>query len=99
VLGTDSFTPFLTEYIRAHDPPFDGYHMALMINHTESGAFHEIALASALAPVFTAVGVGWRKVYVVRLRLFANLCAPDCVVVVGKPAMPLQPRAEINMAR
>jgi hypothetical protein len=84
-LGLGGFTPFLADYIRAHKPPFDGYHIALLPNMTESEALHEISIRLERALQITVLGTAYHKVYVVRVRFFARLLAPEFIVVVGKP--------------
>lgn len=84
-LGLNQFKPFLTDYIRAPNPYFDGYHLASRPNRLISDAIHEIELARFKVPWPTIIGTTSREVYGVRLRLFANLGTPDFLIIVGQP--------------
>jgi len=80
----ESMAPFLTDYIRERSPGLPSYYIAALPNAHPSDALHEIRLARSLAPRNTVIGPVQDKVYVVELRLFASLGAPEFLVVVGR---------------
>lgn len=84
-LGIDGFKPFLADFVRANDPPFDGYHLASIITPQKTEYLHEITLGTAFAQKFTVVGIALRPVYIVKWRLFGQLSSPIFVAVVGEP--------------
>ena len=84
-LGVNGFEPFLTDYIRAKEPPFDGYHLASLMAVQETEYLHEIWLERALAPISSAIGIGVREVIIVKWRIFGQLSGPLLMAVVGKP--------------
>lgn len=88
-LGKDGFTPFLTDYILAHEPAFNGYLIASTPSGSESEALHQLDLNVASVPRMTAVGLVWERVYVVTVRLFAFKPTPTYFVVVGRTKGPV----------
>jgi len=84
-LGIDGFRPFLTDFVRAHEPPFDGYHLASLVMPQITEYLHEITLETALAQTATAIGITVRNVYVVKWRIFGQLSGPLLMAVVGEP--------------
>lgn len=86
VLGLNGFEPFLTSYILASEPEFDGFRIASIMTIGHGDELHDISISYENAPIPTAVGTAFQQVYVVRFRLFAPLNGPAFICVVGKKA-------------
>ncbi|MGE5564766.1 MAG: HNH endonuclease [Parcubacteria group bacterium] len=84
-LGADTFTPFLTEYIRAKEPPFDGYHLGSYSSHDQMDCLHYLDIQLTRARRWAGAGYVEETLYVVYLRLFAHQPSPSFLIVVGRP--------------
>lgn len=85
-LGPDAFTPFLTGYILANEPPFDAHLMGIHDSHDVGmSELHFLTINLASVPRWTVVGPVVERVYVVGMRFFANRPTPSFIAVVGRP--------------
>lgn len=90
-LGVNGFKPFLTDYIRAHDPPFDSYHLASLTTGPYNDYLHEISLRQKFISSSTIIGIVSQEFYLVGWRMFGQLSGPLMMAVVGRPNGRVQP--------
>lgn len=90
-LGVDGFKPYLTEYIRAKDPPRDFTYIGGQALDLDNPALHDITLVVALKRVRTVLGIAEKAFVLVELNLLANCRAPNYVIAVGEPIGDLRP--------
>jgi HNH endonuclease len=86
-IGRSGFEPFLVDYICANEPPLDAHHIGI---HSSIGTQPEVLhyLDLQLAHVTRRAAarlVVPETVYVVYVRLFAQIPSPSILVVVGRP--------------
>ncbi len=84
-LGVDGFKPYLTEYIRAKDPPRDFTYIGGQALDVDNPALHDITLVVAPKRYRTALGIAEKEFVLVELCLLANCRAPNYLIVVGEP--------------